>query len=73
MGIERTNSLLDADLAIRSVGSGSCHPQLDVQCDGDRVVLTIAEKPPLDVWLMMLDLVGHLAPRATDGVQLLMP
>jgi len=61
VGIEGAPSDGDADLAIRSAGTGSCHPVLDLCFSDDSVVLTVSEQPPLELWLAIRQLLGQLS------------
>jgi hypothetical protein len=75
-GLRRTASLVEvdealdessADFGLHVGGIGPCHPLIDLKCDGNCVVLTVAAQPSLELWSKVRELIAILTPSVTQN------
>jgi hypothetical protein len=75
-GLRRTAALVEvgethdesgADFGLHVGETGLCHPLIDLKCDGNCVVLTVAAQPSSELWSKIRELIAILTPSGTKS------
>jgi hypothetical protein len=63
--VEETHDESSADFGLHVGGIGLCHSLVDLKCEGNRLILTVAGQPSSELWSKIRELIAILTPSGT--------